>query len=294
MNDLIAVSRAMQEAVASALDVAPSPTTVLLRGEHGTGKRRFARFIHENSKASAKAFVEINPTTFSLTEVEQALATAGTVMFDEIGALSHEHQAHLLRLLELPHAARIVASTSEAPEELVRLGRLRSDLFYRLDVYPLRVPSLRERHDDVARLAQVLLLKAAARLGRPAPTLSHAATAALALGDFPGNVRELENVLERALIRSRTSTIELQALALAPPRIEAGLFPETLPIDLAELERLAIAEALRRVNGNRTHAAKLLGIGLRTLRQKLNGPGARSVESTSPAESAAEPAQVAS
>jgi DNA-binding NtrC family response regulator len=289
MNDLIAVSRAMQDAVASALDVAPSPTTVLLRGEHGTGKRRFARFIHENSKAAAKAFVEIN----SLTEVERALATAGTVMFDEIGALSHEHQAHLLRLLELPHVARIVASTSEAPEELVRLGRLRSDLFYRLDVYPLRVPSLRERHDDVARLAQVLLLKAAARLGRPAPTLSHAATVALAQGDFPGNVRELENVLERALIRSRTSTIEAQALALAPPRIESGLFPETLPLDLAELERVAIAEALRRVNGNRTHAAKLLGIGLRTLRQKLNGPGARPVESTA-TETAAEPAQVLS
>ncbi|MDP1920119.1 MAG: helix-turn-helix domain-containing protein [Myxococcales bacterium] len=107
-------------------------------------------------------------------------------------------------------------------------------------------------------------------------------------------MRELENVLERALIRSRTSTIELQALALAPPRIESGLFPEALPIDLAELERLAIAEALRRVNGNRTHAAKLLGIGLRTLRQKLNGPGARSVDSTSPAETAAEPAQVPS
>jgi DNA-binding NtrC family response regulator len=288
MNDFIAMSRAMQDAVASALDVAPSPTTVLLRGDHGTGKRRFARFIHENSKAATQPFVEINPTTFSLVEVERALASAGTVMFDEIGTLSHEHQAHLLRLLELPHSARIIASTSEAPEELVRLGRLRSDLFYRLDVYPLRVPSLKERHDDIARLAQVLLLKAGARLGRPAPTLSHAATIALEQGDFPGNVRELENVLERALIRSRTSTIEAHALALAPAPLEPGLFPEALPVELAELERMAIAEALRRVNGNRTHAARLLGIGLRTLRQKLNGPGARTGESTSPLEPAAE------
>ncbi|MBE2252090.1 MAG: sigma-54-dependent Fis family transcriptional regulator [Myxococcus sp.] len=289
MNDLISQSRAMQEALASALDVAPSPTTVLIRGDHGTGKRRFARFIHDNSKAAAKPFVEVNPTTFSPAEVERALGSAGTVMFDEIGALSHEHQAHLLRLLEQPHAARIVASTSEAPEELVRLGRLRSDLFYRLDVYPLRVPSLKERRDDVGRLAQVLLLKAAARLGRPAPTLSPAATIALEQGDFPGNVRELENVLERALIRTRTSTIEAPSLALAPPRLEAGLFPEGLPLELAELERVAIAEALRRVNGNRTHAARLLGIGLRTLRQKLNGPGARPGSSTP--EPAAEPVQ---
>lgn len=292
MNDLVALSRAMQEAVAAALDVAPSPTTVFLRGEHGTGKRRFARFIHENSKTAQRSFVEINPTTFTVAQAEQALQSAGTVLFDEIGALSIESQAHLLRLLEAPHTARIIATTSDAPDELVRTGKLRSDLFYRLDVYPLRVPSLRERHDDVARLAQVLLVKAAARLGRPVPTLSTQAVAALEHGDFPGNVRELENVLERALIRSRTATIEVQALALAPPRLEPGLFPEGLPLDLGALERLAIAEALRRVNGNRTHAARLLGIGLRTLRQKLNGPGTRAT--TSSPEPEAEAAQVLS
>ncbi len=284
MNDLIATSRAMQEALAAALDVAASPTTVFLRGEHGTGKRRFARFIHENSKQAGKPFVEVSLTSFSAIEVERELQTAGTLLIDEIGAFSHEHQAQLLALLEKPHTARIVASTSEAPEELVRQGRLRSDLFYRLDVYPLRVPSLRERHDDLPRLAQVLLLKAAQRLGRPAPTISVAAVRALEQSDFPGNVRELENVLERALIRSRTPTIEVAALALAPPKSTPGLFPEGLPLDLNELERLAIAEALRRVNGNRTHAARLLGIGLRTLRQKLNGPGASSRPTPAPQE----------
>lgn len=289
MNDLIALSRAMQEAMTSALDVAPSPTTVLLRGDHGTGKRRVARFIHEQSKVAAGPFVEVSPSAFSAADVERALASGGTVLFDEIGALSHEHQAHLLRLLEAPHAARVIASTSEEPEALVRQGRLRSDLFYRLDVFPLRVPSLRERRDDVPRLAQVLLLKAAARLSRPAPTLSPAAVSALEQADFPGNVRELENVLERALIRSRTATVEVSALALAPARLDAGSFPEGLPLDLGELERLAIAEALRRVNGNRTHAARLLGIGLRTLRQKLNGPGARPAPFTP--EAAAESAQ---
>jgi DNA-binding NtrC family response regulator len=275
MNDFVSQSRAMQEAVAAALDVAASPTTVFLRGEHGTGKRRFARFIHEHSKGSTRPFVEVNPTTFDVVQVEVQLQSAGTMLFDEIGALSQEHQAHLLRLLEAPHTARVIASTSEAPEKLVESGRLRSDLFYRLDVYPLRVPALRERRDDLARLAQVLLVKAAQRLGRPAPTLSSSALIALEQSDFPGNVRELENVLERALIRSRTPTIEAVALALAPPRVDGGLFPEGLPLDLGELERLAISEALRRVNGNRTHAARLLGIGLRTLRQKLNGPSAR-------------------
>lgn len=290
MNDLIALSRAMQEAVAAALDVAPGPTTVFLRGEHGTGKRRFAQLIHENSRASNRPLVEVSPTTFSVSLVEATLQSAGTVFFDEIGALSHEHQAHLLRLLEQPHAARIIASTSDAPDELVRQGKLRSDLFYRLDVYPLRLPSLRERHDDLPRLAQVLLLKAAARLGRPAATLSSSAIAALSQADFPGNVRELENVLERALIRSRTPTIDATALALVPPRVDGGLFPEGLPLDLGELERLAISEALRRVNGNRTHAARLLGIGLRTLRQKLNGPSPR----PAPTPHTIEPAQVVS
>ncbi|MDX2013827.1 MAG: sigma 54-interacting transcriptional regulator [Myxococcaceae bacterium] len=275
MTDFVAQSRSMQEAVAAALDVAASPTTVFLRGEHGTGKRRFARFIHAHSKAAAKPFVEVNPTTFDVVQIEVQLQSAGTMLFDEIGALSQEHQAHLLRLLEAPHAARIIASTSEAAEKLVEAGRLRSDLFYRLDVYPLRVPALRERRDDLSRLAQVLSIKAAQRLGRPAPTLSAGALIALEQADFPGNVRELENVLERALIRSRTPTIEAAALALAPPRVDGGLFPEGLPLDLAELERVAIAEALRRVNGNRTHAARLLGIGLRTLRQKLNGPSSR-------------------
>lgn len=281
-TDLIAISRAMQDAVSAAVDVAPSPTTVFLRGEQGTGKRRLAQFIHEQSRPSTP-FIEVNPTTFRVEDVERALQTSGTVLFDEVGALSHDHQAHLVRLLELPHAARIIASSSEEPEQLVRQGKLRSDLFYRLDVYPLRVPSLRERRDDLARLAQVLLLKAAARLGRPAATLSHGAIAALELADFPGNVRELENVLERALIRSRTPTIEAIALALAPPSLEPGLFPAGLPIDLGELERLAITEALRRVNGNRTHAARLLGIGLRTLRQKLNGPSSRAAVEAEPA-----------
>jgi DNA-binding NtrC family response regulator len=279
MNDLVSQSRAMQEAVAAALDVAASPTTVFLRGEHGTGKRRFARFIHEHSKASARPFVEVNPTTFEVAQIEVQLQSAGTLLFDEIGSLSQEHQAHLLRLLELPHTARIIASTSEAPERLVETGRLRSDLFYRLDVYPLRVPALRERRDDLSRLAQVLLVKAAQRLGRAAPTMSSGALVSLEQADFPGNVRELENVLERALIRSRTPTIEASSLALAPPRVDGGLFPEGLPLDLGELERLAITEALRRVNGNRTHAARLLGIGLRTLRQKLNGPSKSSTTS---------------
>ncbi len=273
--DFIAASRAMQDAVAAAIDVAPSPTTVFLRGEHGTGKRRFARFIHDESKVASKPFVEVSAIAFEAGRVEALLASSGTVLFDEVGALSLDAQGHLLRLLELPHAARVIASTSEDADALVREGKLRSDLFYRLDVFPLRVPSLRERRDDLPRLTQALLLKAAARLGRPMPVVSPQAMAAIEAADFPGNARELENVLERALIRTHTSTLERASLSLAEPRAEVGLFPEGLPIDLSALEHLAIQEALRRVKGNRTHAARLLGIGLRTLRQKLNGPSQR-------------------
>jgi two-component system response regulator FlrC len=271
VSDLIVQSRAMKETVAAAMDVAATPTTVFLRGEHGTGKRRFARFIHQHSRASERPFVEIHQMTFDVTHVEVQLNAAGTLFFDEIGSLSLDSQAHLLRLLEAPHTARVIVSTSEVPEELVKSGKLRSDLFYRLDVFPLRIPSLRERKDDIGRLAQALLIKTAQRLGRAPPTLSHQAVAALEQADFPGNVRELENVLERALVRSRTSNIEVSALSVVPAKPASNLFPKDLPLDLAELERLAIAEALYRVNGNRTHAARLLGIGLRTLRQKLNG-----------------------
>jgi DNA-binding NtrC family response regulator len=152
-------------------------------------------------------------------------------------------------------------------------------------VVPIVIPPLRDRPEDVAALAPALLADAAERLARPVPALSDGAFAALRRHPFPGNVRELRNVLERALVRCRGPVLDAAHLDLGPrppapsspaaaevaPLPAAGAFAAGLPLDLDSLERLAIAEALRRVGGNRTHAARLLGIGLRTLRNKLRG-----------------------
>jgi DNA-binding NtrC family response regulator len=170
---------------------------------------------------------------------------------------------------------------------MVATKQFRADLYYRLCVFPIVLPPLRDRAEDVPALADHFLELLARELGRThAPTLSPSARAALASHAYPGNVRELRNLLERALVRCRETELDVRHLALGGPRLAAvatppPAAPETtrapaaspaawdLPIDLAELERLAILEALRRVGGNRTHAARLLGISLRTLRNKL-------------------------
>ncbi len=280
MTDLIAASDAMRETLSAALDVAAAPTTVLLVGESGTGKELIAQLIHRESPRAAAPLTFIRCGNFSVTETEAALRHGGTVVFDEISALTIEQQGHLLRLIESPHASRLVATSNRHLGQLVERGALRADLYYRLDVFPIRVPPLRERRADLRPLAQTLLADIGRQLGRGDLRLSDEGVEALEQAEFHGNVRELANVLERAAIRAREATLGRAELAL--PTVSAVPdhhgFPPHLPLSLADLERVAIAEALRRVNGNRTHAARLLGIGLRTLRQKLNGPPAAARE----------------
>jgi len=272
MTEIIAFSAAMREAMGAALDVAPAPTTVLLTGESGSGKEVLARFIHERSPRAALPFTLVSCITLELKEAASALQHGGTVVLDEVSTLSFDAQGQLLRLLEAAHLSRVIAISNRDLEEAVERGTLRSDLFYRLDVYPVHVPPLRTRQEDLAALADTLLTRIAQGLGRTPARLTAAALAQLNTHDWPGNVRELANVLERAAIRSRSQVLDASDLAITPTRNPASPFPAELPLNLAQLERLAIAEALRRTGGNRTHAAKLLQIGLRTLRQKLNGP----------------------
>ncbi len=179
-------------------------------------------------------------------------------------------QGRLLSLLEGSHASRVIATSHRDLQDLVGRGQLRSDLYYRLDVFPITVPSLRDRKEDIAPLAELLLQRAGKNLGRQASRLTAEALGLLQSQRWPGNVRELANVLERASIRSRGPMIEVQDLGLIARPVDVSFFPTHLPLNLDQLERLAIAEALRRTAGNRTHAARLLNIGLRTLRQKLN------------------------
>ena len=305
------VSAAMKSVVANARDVAETDTTVLLVGESGTGKDLLARFIHDQSLRARGPFVVVACAGYGVGPLERGLfetgsadlgsrtrvedADGGTLVLDEVGELPLSAQSKLLRLLQAQKApamlrgehlnsyldVRVIATTSQDLRLAVAAGRFRADLYYRLCVFPITLPALRERRADVDVLADRFITTCARQLARPAPSLSPAARIALARHDYTGNVRELRNVIERAVIRCRRPVIDAADLMFDPPlsplaeKTEETLpavAPESswaLPIELAQLERLAVSEALRRVGGNRTHAARLLGISLRTLRNKL-------------------------
>ncbi|MFT3915807.1 MAG: sigma 54-interacting transcriptional regulator [Anaeromyxobacteraceae bacterium] len=306
--DPVAESPAMREALLAIDDVADTPTTVLLLGESGAGKEVLARRLHARSARRDGPWVAVNCAALPAELLESELfghergaftgaadrragrfeqASGGTLLLDEISELPLPLQAKLLRVLQereidrvggqrpVPVDVRVVATTNLDLAAMVREGRFRSDLYYRLNVYPVTVPPLRDRPEDVLPLARGLLAEAAAALGREVPGLGEEAEAALLDHGWPGNVRELRNVVERAVVRSRGAAVGPVHLGLAASPVPrrsaapAGGMPAELPLDLATLERIAIEEALRRVDGNRTHAARLLGIGLRTLRNKL-------------------------
>jgi two-component system response regulator FlrC len=327
----IAGSQAMQDILAAVEDVARANTTVLLLGESGTGKEVFARHIHAISPRSSGPWVAVNCAALPGDLLESELfghekgsftgaadrrvgrieqADRGTLLLDEISEMPTALQVKLLRVLQereldrvggarpIPIDVRVIATSNRDLAALVARGHFRADLYYRLSVFPICLPPLRERRADIPALVTSLAENIAARLGRPSPLLTDEAMAELAAYDFPGNVRELANILERVLVRCHQSTVPVEHVAAAltaeglsplhplsgpgqatpPPEpatpapvltAEASPSPAGLPLALADLERLAILEALRRVDGNRTHAARLLGISLRTLRNKL-------------------------
>jgi two-component system response regulator FlrC len=307
-------SAIMAEVLAAVEDVACAATTVLLVGESGTGKEVLARHVHALSPRANGPWVAVNCAALPAELLESELfghergaftgaserrigrieqADGGTLLLDEISEMLLPLQAKLLRVLQerevdrvgggrpVPVDVRVIATSNRDLAEMVAERGFRADLYYRLCVFPIQVPALRERAGDIPALAVHLCAGIATRLGRSEPALSAEVLAALASYDYPGNVRELGNLLERALLRCRGAVLGLEHLdpalrrgapvvAAAAPERAAPLNPFTaLPLGLADLERLAIAEALRRVSGNRTHAARLLGISLRTLRNKL-------------------------
>jgi transcriptional regulator with GAF, ATPase, and Fis domain len=303
----VAFSAAMRDVLAAADDVAETPTTILLLGESGTGKEVLARYVHQRSSRAGGPWVAVNCAALPAELLESELfghergaftgaaerrtgrfeqASGGTLLLDEVSEIPLGLQAKLLRALQereidrvggqrpVPVDVRVVAASNRDLAGMVARGQFRSDLYYRLNVFPIVVPPLRERPEDLPALAAGLLEEAAAELGRQAPTLDPDALGLLAAHDFPGNVRELRNLLQRAMVRCRGPVIGPDQIRpgvprSVPPATADAALPPGLPLDLGELERIAIREALRRVNGNRTHAARLLGIGLRTLRNKL-------------------------
>jgi transcriptional regulator with PAS, ATPase and Fis domain len=287
---------------------ASESTTVLVRGESGVGKEVVARAIHARSARAEFPFLEINCTALPETLLESELfghekgaftdarerkrgllelGDRGTVLLDEIGDLPPGAQAKLLRFLEtrtfkrvggvrdLSVDARIIASTNKDLEAAVRDGSFRRDLFFRLNVVPITIPPLRERPEDVAPLAKYFVQQLSAALRRPAREISRAALAMLERYAWPGNVREVKNVIERALILEEGGAILPEHLpdALKPGAraldLEPGLSLPAGGIQLEELEKDLIRQALSRTHGNKTRAAELLGLTRDTLRYRV-------------------------
>lgn len=298
-------SEPMRQARSMIERLARSQAPVHICGESGSGKELAARMIHERSVRADRPFVPVNCGAIPDNLVESELfghrrgaftgadadhegffqaADGGTLFLDEVADLPLVMQVKLLRALQ-ERRVRPVGATQETPVDVrlisathrdlaaeVREGRFRQDLFYRLNVIELRMPALREMPEDIGRLAADILIRRTAP--GPAPRLSAAALRALRDYPFPGNVRELENVLERALALCSGEVIEREDLRLEPVAATAA-DPRALPLEdyLASVERQAIVEALDRARYNRTAAARLLGITFRQLRYRMQRLG---------------------
>ncbi|MGD9123638.1 MAG: sigma-54 dependent transcriptional regulator [Desulfarculaceae bacterium] len=298
----------MQKLLEMAQTVADSRATVLISGESGTGKELFARYLHENSSRKNNPFVAVNCASLpeGLLESELfghekgaftgavakkpgkfELADGGTILLDEISEMPVSLQAKLLRVLQenevdrvggkrpVPVDVRVVATTNRDLKEHIEKGQFRQDLFYRLNVIPLHIPPLRQRPGDVLLLAEYFLNQFAAENHKEGMSIGDNARKLIAGQEWPGNVRELMNTMERAVLLSQDSIINSETLMFeetgAPaPTGTISADQLGLPPTLRDAERVLINRALEHTDGNRTHAAKILGISVRTLRNKLN------------------------
>ena len=298
---LLGVSPPMQELYGILERVSPTDVTVLIEGETGTGKELAARAIHDSSRRRNGPFIVVDCGAVAPNLIESELfghekgaftdavrlrqgafelADDGTIFLDEIGELSLDLQPKLLRALdqrmykrvgaERPESCnvRVISATNRDLEKEVKAGRFREDLFYRLSVVRICMPPLRKRKEDIAALADHLLAGISREIGKNISGLSPEAAAALNTYAWPGNVRELKNILERAAALSTSSRIEVRDLFLSDKKSSNtldGLSGKTLE----EIEKAAIRATLQSVNGNKTEAAKMLGIAYSTLYEKM-------------------------
>ncbi|MBI2877624.1 MAG: sigma-54-dependent Fis family transcriptional regulator [Candidatus Tectomicrobia bacterium] len=310
----------MKEMLSLAQAVASSTATVLIQGESGTGKELLARFIHQNSPRKSGPFVAINCAALPETLLESELfghekgaftgaiarkkgkfelAHQGTILLDEISEMACSLQAKLLRFLQegevdrvggthpIPVDVRVIATTNRDIKEAMAQGRFRPDLYYRLNVIPLKIPALRERREDIPLLVAYFVERYNPK-GRGTKTrLPEETLSVLKSYEWPGNVRELENVIQRGVLLARGEPLRSHHLFLdgeplpglkgeSPLKGEAPSFPGSSPgqalvagMTVRDMERQLIFQTLEQVGGNRMQAARLLGVSIRTLRNKL-------------------------
>jgi DNA-binding NtrC family response regulator len=306
-GELIGSSSALQEVYGILERIAPTDVTVLLEGETGTGKELAARGIHSHSRRANGPFVVFDCGAVAPNLIESELfghekgaftdavksrqgafelADSGTIFLDEIGELSLDLQPKLLRALDqretkrvgadkpVPVNVRVVSATNKDLEKEVKAGRFREDLFYRLSVVRVYMPPLRKRKEDIETIAGHLLEEISSDIGKKISGLSPEAAAALTAYSWPGNVRELKNVLGRAAALCDGKRVEAKDLFLSQGRKTTtleGLSGKTLD----EIEKAAIHATLKSVSGNKTEAAKVLGIAYSTLYEKMKKYGMR-------------------
>lgn len=307
-DSVLGDSKVLKDAVSLAQKVSGTDVPVLLTGETGTGKEVFAQAIHYNSKRAKQNFVAVNCSSFSKELLESEMfghkagsftgalkdkkglfeeADNGTIFLDEIGEMAFELQAKLLRILETGEYikigdtkptrvnVRVVAATNRNLPEEITAGRFREDLFYRLSVFQIHLPPLRERAGDVRILAKAFVKDFSVRLARPVTEITPAFLEALEQQPWKGNIRELRNVIERSLIVCESERLDVADLPLDIQNTHYEQSDETTPgsFELSAMERRYIARVLEYTKGNKTEAARLLKIGLTTLYRKIEEYG---------------------
>jgi two-component system response regulator AtoC len=312
-GEIVARSQAMVRALEVAGKVAKHPSPVLVSGASGTGKELVARLIHRESERADSPFVPVNCGAIPETLLESEFfgyvkgaftgadrdraglfeaANGGTLFLDEVGELPHSLQVKLLRVLQDGEVrrvggteskgvdVRVVAATNRDLEEMVQKGEFREDLYYRLAVVPIHLPALCRRKEEIPDLAHHFLQRHRERLGVEVETISPEAMEALLQYTWPGNIRELENLLERVVVLAEGEEIQAQdlpesVLHPAPERGPMDLSDDNLSVKIhsAELERVLIRRALERTGGNKTQAAELLELSPRALRYKIQDYG---------------------
>jgi len=318
LGSLVGSSKKMQEIFRLIEMVAPSTASVLITGASGTGKEMVARTIHDLSTRRTKPFVPINCAAIPETLIESEifghekgaftgalerrtgcfeLAEGGTLLLDEIGEMPVATQAKLLRVLEdrklrrlgskveTTVDVRVLAATNKVPEEAVARGELRNDLYYRLNVFNIHMPPLREHKEDIPDLVQSLLNEMSTKHGRKVATVSEAVLNQFKNYSWPGNVRELRNTLERAVIVCESAVIETKHLPPAfgqTPRRTSPDDPDAVRLGVGttveEAEKLLILKTLEATSNNKTRAAEILGISLKTLHNKLKEYGSATAD----------------